>query len=336
MANTIKQKLPTRTWWGVLAGIAIVYSLFGVRMLTARNLTVHLPNHVQDVITLAASVIIESLPFVLVGILLSIVVQVWLPDGVIIKYLPKQPTLRRACISLLGVFMPVCECGNLPLARGLIVKGLTVPESLVFLLAAPILNPITIITTHQAFGSDSAVLVARVAGGFIIANTIGWLYAKHTNPESLLTPEFAASCKLPSHHSHEGKVDASLRIFRSEAASILPVLFISALAAGLIQVLVPRSILLGLGSNPVWSILAMMALAFIVSICSNVDAFFALAFSSTFTVGSIVSFLTFGPIIDIKMLGLMRTTYRTKVLVQITALVTLITLLMGLVVNYAF
>jgi hypothetical protein len=263
-------------------------------------------------------------------------VQVWLPDNFIIRHLPKQPFARRACISLLGVFLPVCECGNVPLARGLIVQGFTVPESLTFLLAAPILNPITIITTHQAFGGDNTILVARLVGGFLIANTIGWLYSKHRNPESLLTPSFAASCKPSEKHEHTKKVDKSLGIFTRETSNMLPALFVGAAIAGLVQVLVPRDVLLTLGSNPVWSILAMMLLAFIISICSNVDAFFALAFSSTFTAGSIVSFLVFGPVIDIKMLSLMRTTYKAKVLLQITVIVALMSAALGLVVNYAF
>ena len=65
------------------------------------------------------------------------------------------------------------------------------------------------------------------------------------------------------------------------------------------------------------SIVAMIALAMIVSICSNVDAFFALSFASTFTPGSIVAFLLVGPLVDIKMLALMRTTFTTRVLVGI-------------------
>ena len=80
----------------------------------------------------------------------------------------------------------------------------------------------------------------------------------------------------------------------------------------------------------------MVLLAFVVSICSSVDAFFALAFRGTFTSGSLVSFLTFGPMIDIKMLSLMRTTYRRTVLVQVSLLVVLLTALLGLVVNYVF
>ena len=75
-------------------------------------------------------------------------------------------------------------------------------------------------------------------------------------------------------------------------------------------------------------------LAFVISICSNVDAFFALAFRDTFTAGSLVSFLVFGPMIDIKLLSLMRTTYQPKVLMQVSLLVLLMAAAIGLGVNY--
>lgn len=318
-----------------IGGVIVAY-LFALRIYTAHSLVWHLPQRWQDFLTLSSSIIIESLPFVLLGIVLSIAVQVWLPQKYLMRWLPKWGPLRRACISFLGIFLPVCECGNVPLARGLLLRGFTVPESLTFLLAAPILNPVTIITTQQAFGSDHSIVVARIIGGFLIANVVGWLFSKHRNPESLLTPRFAALCKTPDNHQHTRKTHRSLELFVQETSNMLPALFVGAAVAGLVQVLVPRDVLLTLGSNPVWSILAMMALAFIVSICSNVDAFFALAFSTSFTAGSLVSFLTFGPVIDIKMLSLMRTTYRARVLLQITIIVALIAGATGLVVNYAF
>ena len=103
--------------------------------------------------------------------------------------------------------------------------------------------------------------------------------------------------------------------------------------AGAVQVLVPRSALLAIGSNPALSIVAMITLAMIVSICSNVDAFFALSFASTFTPGSIVAFLLVGPLVDVKMLALLRTTFRSKVLVGLVVIVVLFAVAVGSVVN---
>ena len=202
-----------------------------------------------------------------------------------------------------------------------------------FLLAAPVLNPVTIITTQQAFAGDATILWARVLGGFIIANLVGWVYAR-CPAEELLTNTFVASCQ--ADHVQQSKQVASLTIFRREVQAMLPALVVGAGLAGLVQVLVSREVLVSLGSQPVWSVIAMVALAFIVSICSNVDAFFALAFRQTFMTGALVSFLTFGPMIDIKMLSLLRTTYRPGVLLQVSALVGLASITLGLVVNYAF
>ena len=319
-------------WLGI--GVTGILALFALRAVTA-DADVSLPNQLQDLLTLAISVIVESMPFVILGIVLSIVVQEWVPDSWIMRFLPRNPFLRRAAISFLGVFLPVCECGNVPLARGLMVKGFTVSESMTFLIAAPIINPITIATTHAAFGWDSGILIARIVGGFAIANLIGWLYSRHHDQDSLLTARFAAECRVPQHHEHGGaRVNKSLELFVREAGVIMPALFIGSLVAGAIQVLVPRDVLVTLGSNPLWSILAMIVLAFVISVCSNVDAFFILPFASTFLPGSIVTFLLFGPIIDIKMLALLRTTFTTRVLVQLTVVVGLSSALIGLVVNF--
>lgn len=324
---------PKRVAW-LVAGVLGIVGLLVVRGM-AEGAGFSLPNQLQDLLTLSISVIVESLPFVILGILLSIVVQVWLPEGLLMRYLPRNPFLRRAAISTFGIVLPVCECGNVPLARGLIVGGFTVPESMTFLLAAPIVNPITIITTHQAFGFDDGILVARIIGGLAIANIVGWLFSLHPRHDALLTPRFAASCRRPDDHDHpRTRSGRSLDIFVREAGVIMPALFIGALLAGAIQVAVPRDVLVTLGSNPLWSILAMMVLAFVIAVCSNVDAFFILPFASTFMPGSIATFLVFGPIIDVKMLAILRTTFTVRVLVQLTVVVALLSALIGLVVNY--
>jgi uncharacterized protein len=290
----------------------------------------------RDFFTLAISVIIESLPFVFLGILVSILVQVWLPPDFLFRRLPSHPALRRMVLSLLGMLMPVCECGNVPLARGLMLKGLGVGESMTFLFAAPILNPVTIITTQQAFGWDNGILVGRIAGGFMIANLIGWIYSRHKEPQLLLTARFEAACSTEDHHhAPHGKLRQSVDLFQREANAMMPALFIGAGLAGVIQVGVPRDILVALGSDPLWSVLALMTLAFIVSICSTVDAFFILSFGATFLPGSVVAFLVFGPMIDVKMLALLRTTFTARTLLHLSVLIALGAAVLGWGVNLA-
>ncbi|MCR2813960.1 permease [Microbacterium sp. zg.Y1090] len=291
-----------------------------------------LPTRAQDGLTLAISVLIESLPFVVLGVLLSIVIQVWLPPGALERWMPRRAWARRAVLSLLGMLVPVCECGNVPFARGLMMRGFSVPETMTFLIAAPIVNPIVIITTHQAFGFDDGILIARLVGGYLVANLIGWIYSRHPDPDALVTDRFRDTCELAAFDTG-GRGRRSLAQFVVELRAVMPALVIGSALAGAVHVLVPREALLAIGSNPALSIAVMIALAMIVSICSNVDAFFALSFASTFTPGAIVAFLIVGPIVDIKMLALLRTTFRTRVLVGVTVVVVLFAFALGSGVN---
>lgn len=320
----------TLLWLGV--GVAVVAGLFLIDWLAPTLFPASLSTRAQDGLTLAVSVLIESLPFVALGVVLSIVVQVWVPPGVIERWMPRRAWARRAVLSLLGMIVPVCECGNVPFARGLLMRGFSVPETLTFLIAAPIVNPIVIITTHQAFGFSDGILVARLLGGYAIANLIGWLYSRHPSPDALLTDRFRDTCALVTHEPG-GRGRRTIAQFVVELRAVMPALVIGSALAGAVQVLVPREALVAIGSNPALSIVAMTALAMVVSICSNVDSFFALSFASTFTPGSIVAFLLVGPIVDVKMLALMRTTFTWRTLGGIVVVVVLAAFAIGTAVN---
>lgn len=326
----VKQK--ANPAWLLGGFVFILASGFTLRSLMDDSF--RLPAALQDFFTLSFSVIIESTPFVIFGIVLAALLQAFIRQDMLLKRLPKNGFLRRAVLSLCGVVLPVCECGNMPLARGLMLKGLSVGDATTFLLAAPIVNPLVIITTQQAFGWDNGILALRLIGGFVIANLVGWLLSQHAKPESLLTDKFSAACS--HNHDHvagKGKVREVSSSFLNELNAMMPALIIGSAIAGAIQVLVPREALLAVGQNIFLSIIAMVVLGMVVAICSNVDAFFALSFASSFLPGSILVFLLVGPLVDVKMITLMRTTYKSRTIAIIVTVVILTASVIGLAVN---
>jgi uncharacterized membrane protein YraQ (UPF0718 family) len=105
------------------------------------------------------------------------------------------------------------------------------------------------------------------------------------------------------------------------------------LAAGL-QTFIPQSSLLAIGNGPVLSVLVMLALAVLLSICSTVDAFVALGFVGTFSFGSILSFLVFGPMVDIKSTLMYLQVFRRKPVAYLVLIPLLSSLLAGIAFNY--
>lgn len=318
----------------LLAALGIVLALAVLRIATSGIGA--LPwQALRDAVTLSSSVLLESFPFVVVGIAISVLVRVWVSSALFERVIPTNRVLRRIMMSLVGTFLPVCECGNVPLARGFLSRGMSVGDVVAFTLAAPLLNPVTIITTYQAFGTDNGILWGRILGGFVIAQIAALIVTWRIREAALLAPRFAQACQTQGPENADGdRIGRSLAIFARESATLLPALVLGSMVAGLIQVGVRRDVLTTVGMDPVLSVLAIVALAFIVSICSSVDAFFALALASVFLPGALTAFLVFGAMVDIKMIALLRTTLSGRAVARIVAVVTLCCVILGVGVNY--
>lgn len=84
----------------------------------------------QDIVTVIIGIIVEATPFLVLGTILAVMVQKYALFDKILHHLPRNTILRRLAVSLIGVALPVCECGNIPLARGLMRKGLSTADAL--------------------------------------------------------------------------------------------------------------------------------------------------------------------------------------------------------------
>jgi uncharacterized membrane protein YraQ (UPF0718 family) len=313
---------------------------------------------IQDFITLFLSVLVEATPFLVIGVGVSVIIGSFVSENTIHKVLPSNKYLSHIVIAFLGVLMPVCECGNVPVAKKLLVKGFTLSQSITFLLAAPILNPITIWSTYNAFQSDISVVYFRAIFGLLISVGVG-LYLStipdnfkflrpqiqnllHTNNDGNISEHNHEHCENlecsdeschTDHYHPQGKFKNILYNFSQEFFSTYKILILGSFFAALSQVFIPREVILSIGQNPVLSIVAMILLSFAISICSNVDAYFAMNYAQTFSRGSLVAFLTFGPMIDMKILTLMGQIFTKKFLFYLSCAIFALSTIAGLIVN---
>lgn len=284
----------------------------------------------QDIVTVGLSILVEATPFVVLGTLLAVAIQKYKVFDKIMHKLPKNTVVRRLLISCFGFAMPVCECGNVPLARGLVRKGFTVSEATTFLLAAPILNPVTLITTYEAFRNVPWVMPARMLGGLVIALIVGELVGRLG--QKALTKAFSATCT--PDQAEDMKQRSFALSFGKEFWMMFKLLCIGAAIAAVTQYVLSQDVLSGLGENYFLGVVIMMLLGFIISICSNVDAFFALAYAGIFRYGALLAFMLAGPLIDIKILAMLRSTFRPKAIGIIVLGVVTLTAIIGIGLSY--
>lgn len=295
------------------------------------------PNVVNDFLIIFLGLVVEAIPFILLGVVLSSVLSLFITEEHILRFLPKNRFLALFYASFTGFLLPVCECGNIPLARKFTIKGVPPYLAITFLLAAPVLNPIVLFSTWAAFRDAPEVIVWRMVFAFVVAYLVGLIFSSVRSKEEIVTDKVVELCKHDHHAGHHGhkhsKWTEFLDTMRSEFTDMMALMVIGALLAAATQTLVPRDWIVSLGTGPVISIIVMLVLAFVVSICSNVDAFFALAYAPLFTTGSIVAFLVFGPMIDIKTLLMMSSTFKAKAMVIMTVLVLQLVFILTLILN---
>ena len=325
-------------------GIAVLFALVlgtlaldAVLPAVALAPPLQLPDWLQNLATVFLGVFIEAAPFLLFGSLASGLISVFVSADDIAAIFPRSRPLAAVAGALLGIAFPVCECGVVPVVRRLTQKGLPLSAGIAFLLAAPVLNPVVIASTYAAFGF-SFIFWARIVLTLIISVAVGLVFGAKTplvrvlRPRTL-APVFGGSTAGSPTPSFGMRVQAAMAVAADDFFDVGRYLVVGSLLASALQTFVPQSALVSIGRDGVTSVLALQLLAYVLSVCSTVDAFLALSFVNTFTAGSIVAFLVFGPMVDIKSTLMFLGLFRGRAVLYLIVLTFLMALLAGVYIN---
>ena len=319
--------------------LVLIAALFFITRLLSPTSSAFLTDRLSTFATIFLGIFIEAAPFLFLGTLASGLVEVYLDRDIMVALMPKGIVLSALVGSLLGLVIPVCDCGVIPLTRRLFRKGFPIPAGIAFLLSAPILNPIVIVSTVTAFGFGR-ILFLRIGLCVAIAILTGLVFSTVKTPWEILRPTAWITAQdvaneIPKSSGHAlDKVRQAFLIATDEFFEIGRYLVIGSMIAAGLQTFIPQATLLSIGNGPLASVLVMVALAVILSICSTVDAFVALGFASTFSLGSIVAFLVFGPMVDIKTTIMMLRVFHKRTVVYLILIPLLLSILAGLIINF--
>lgn len=278
------------------------------------------------------AIVVEALPFVLLGAVASSAIEVYVSDNALSRITRLPSALQLPAAALGGFAFPVCECGSVPVARRLIRRGMHPSAGVAFMLASPVLNPIVLLSTWVAYsprGFGTQMVAGRALLGLLVAMVAGWTLGGD-GIDKLLRSETASrgpdAVSLP-------RVERLSRFFTHLTADFFfmgKFLIVGAALSAGFQTLLPQSLVSGVARTVVVGTLALMAIAFVSSLCSEADAFVAVSFSQ-FTLGSQLAFLLFGPILDFKLTFLYGAAFKKRFIVGLAMVVIPLILAVSLV-----
>lgn len=354
------------------------------------------------------SILLEALPFVLIGTIVSSLIEIFVSREWLTEHLPKRSWFAFLVAGLAGIIFPICECAIVPVMRRLVKKGMPVGVAVTFMLATPTINPVVLLSTRFAFLNNFYFPLLRGVFGYLTAIAVGLLITFLSDKEELKTAgavwqgevgkhdhdaeetEHEESCACGhshghgkhqhggydhdgesehgtaggmaemSHHCcchhqehhhnedsaavtetgdehdhehgaacscghvHATRRDKPLQIVKSildhtshELYEVGRFLILGVLISAAMQTFVPKQYFLALSQNPALSITAMMLLAFVLSLCSEADAFVAASFQGVLPNSAILAFLLFGPMMDIKNMLMLTQGFRMKFIIRL-------------------
>lgn len=245
--------------------------------------------------TILVSVTLQALPFLVLGVVVSASISALLPGHWFARAVPKRTALAVPTAGLAGALLPGCECSSVPVAGRLVERGVPVGASLTFLLAAPAINPIVMVSTVVAFPGHPEVAAARFVASLLAAVVVGFVWSSFSRSDWLEDRH--------AHHEHGSTFDNFVSTATADFLQAGGYLVAGAAMVATMQTLVPASVFERLGGSGPAAVLTMAALAVLLSVCSEADAFVAAGLTQ-FSLTSRLVFLVVGPMVDLKLVAL--------------------------------
>jgi uncharacterized membrane protein YraQ (UPF0718 family) len=295
---------------------------------------------INNFITQFFSIVLEAFPFIVLGAVIAGILEEFVPQRWITRLMPRNRVWAILAGALLGLPFPMCECGIIPIMRRLIRKGLPLSACTAYLLAGPIINVVVMGSTLTAFIDHEknstgntvqlgswGMTIMRMAFGYLVAVGTSLIVERQYRiyGNKLLTPlamppaqpeqadddEDAPAAKPKAWGERLGNVtETALHDF----VDIMVFLIIGALISALCGLIFSHNQIEQFGRGyPVVAILAMMAMAVLLCLCSEADAFVAASYKQL-APSAKLAFLTLGPMLDLKLYFMYTRVFRPRLI----------------------
>jgi uncharacterized membrane protein YraQ (UPF0718 family) len=277
----------------VLVAVIVALTLLGGAMRAA----VYDSDALSTAGTVFSGIFVQALPFLALGVMLSALIAVFVTPDRLSRWLPQRPVAAVLAAAAGGAALPGCECGSVPIARRLFGQGAVGAAALTFMLAAPAINPVVVVSTVVAFPGQPQMVFARVGASLLTAIVMGMAWSHWGNTDWITR-------RLPRAMGGQGsRWQTFIEAARHDFIQAASYLVIGAAAAAMLHVVVPDWLVAHLAGHLLLGVVVMAVLAVVLSLCSEADAFVAASLTMVPLVPRL-AFLVVGPAVDIKLFAM--------------------------------
>jgi Predicted permeases len=305
-------------FFGVMTGIMLLiigYLCWSISQMPGSE---NIYTVMQTVNTIFIGILLQAVPFILIGIFVSSILQVFISEDKLVRIFSNKRGFAFPISAFFGILLPVCDCAMVPIASGMARKGVPVRYAITFLLAAPAVNPVVISSTLYAFPGQPEIAVYRILLGLGIALTVGLVLGTMPSLDRMVHKDYlgvqACSSGYLDYYPAPGLRGKMAALFRHASLEFLNVgrfVVVGAFISTLLQVMMPKAAFATAGGEAV-SYMVMIAAAFLMSVCSTSNAFIARSLLNSFPLMGVLGFMVLGPMLDFKNLLMLSGNFKKR------------------------
>jgi uncharacterized membrane protein YraQ (UPF0718 family) len=333
-----KYFVPKEKYIKISKSTIIAVLILVVIALLPKSLLLMLYGVTQSVATIFISILIEAIPFILLGAFLSSMIQILIPSGWIMKKISQNNYSSFVIASFAGLFMPICDCGTVPIVSGLLKKDAPLPQTITFWLASSAVNPVVLLSVYYAFPDQPYLILIRMISGILIALVTGLILmsckiqTKEEVTQKSRTQSIGTDMLELRQEGKIRKIEAVVKGAKFEFFRVIKYVIVGAFISALLQTILPQTMKSFIGSNLNIQFLIMIIAAIFMSTCSTSNAFIGRSFLRMFSMIPVMSFMVLGPMLDFKNMIMLSEILKKRFLIVLAFLVGFV----GFIVFYSF
>lgn len=305
-----------------------IFFILGICVL----LLMEIPNaysYTQSIVTVFLSILLQAIPFILLGAFISAGIQIFSSTGWVMRKIAKGNWYSFLIAAIAGLFMPICDCGMVPIISGLLKKDTPLPQTITFWLSSSAVSPIVIISMLYAFPEEPYLAGIRVLTGLMIGIMVGvilkliHLETKDVIKGNQRVQNIGKDVLELKYDGIKGKFEAVFSGAKVEFFRVAEYVIIGALISSVLQTIMPQTMKSFLGNNLIIQFIVMIVAAMFMSACSTSNAFIGRSFSNNFSTVPILSFIVMGPMLDLKNMVMLSEILKKRFLLFLAVLVVL-------------
>jgi uncharacterized membrane protein YraQ (UPF0718 family) len=295
---------------------------------------------IAQILSAAWQVLCASAPYVLFGLLMSGVLKAFIPDAFVARHLGGNSAGAVVKASLLGVPLPLCSCGVVPVAASLRKQGAGPGPTTAFLISTPETGVDSIAITWALL--DPIMTVVRPVAAFITAMSAGLLVnLLPVKAAACAAPPGSCDCKICTRTTESvprplwrALADGIRYAFGSLLRDIGPWLLAGIAIAGLITFLIPDGFVERHLGSGITSMLIMLVVGIPLYVCASASTPIVAALAlKGLSPGAALVFLMVGPATNAASITVVAGMLGKRVAVVYVSVIALCALALGMAVN---